>query len=150
MSSWDSLAVGTAPEPLVFGPVTRGDIVRYLGASGDLNPLHYDDAFAQAGGFPTVISVGMLQAAVMGSFATAWLGAENIRHIKARFKEVVFPGDVLTFTGSVVGKRESPEGLIVEIEMLGTRQSGGVAVQGWATFNLTEKDSIGGSENGKT
>ena len=55
-------AVGDRAEPRQFGPITRTDFVRYQGASGDFHPLHHDETYAHASGFPTVFSVGMFQA----------------------------------------------------------------------------------------
>ena len=49
----------TLPPPRVYGPVTRTDVVRYQGASGDLNPVHHDEPFARAAGFPAPLGVGM-------------------------------------------------------------------------------------------
>jgi acyl dehydratase len=76
---WDDLEEGTANEPRQYGPITRTDIVRYQGASGDFNPIHHDDEFAQKAGFPSVFSVGMLTAGILASYATDWLGAANVR-----------------------------------------------------------------------
>jgi acyl dehydratase len=132
---WEDLGEGTeGPAPLVFGPLTRTDIVRYQGASGDMNPIHHDEPFARAAGYPAPLGVGMLPAGVMGAWATAWLGAENVRRFKVRWKEQVWPGDVLTFTGKVARRIEEGGERRVEIDLVCTRQSGGVAVQGWATF----------------
>ena len=36
------------PPPLVVGPLTRTDLVRYQGASGDMQPVHHDEEFARA------------------------------------------------------------------------------------------------------
>ncbi len=80
--TWDDLAVGTEAEPRTYGPLTRTDFVRYQGASGDFNPIHHDETFAKASGFPTVFSVGMLQAGILASFATDWLGAANVRVVR--------------------------------------------------------------------
>ena len=44
------------PPPLEIGPITRTDIVRYAGASGDLNPIHHDEGFATSAGFPSVLA----------------------------------------------------------------------------------------------
>jgi acyl dehydratase len=49
-----SYAKGDALPQRVFGPITRTDIVRYQGASGDFNPIHHDDDFAKSAGFPSV------------------------------------------------------------------------------------------------
>ena len=40
--------------------ITRDSLVRYAGASGDFNPIHYRDDFAQAVGLPGVLAHGML------------------------------------------------------------------------------------------
>lgn len=124
------VTVGDTAEPRVFGPITRTDIVRYAGASGDFNPIHHDETFATAAGFPTVFSIGMYQAALLATFATDWLGADAIRRYTVRFLEQVWPGDELTCTG-VVTKAE--DGL-VEVELTCTRQTGGVAISGSAAF----------------
>ena len=77
--TWDDLTEGTAAEPRDFGPLTRTDFVRYQGASGDFNPIHHDEEYAKSAGFPTVFSVGMLQAGILATYVTDWLGAANVR-----------------------------------------------------------------------
>ena len=94
-------AVGDAAEPRQFGPITRTDFVRYQGASGDFDPLHHDEIFAHAAGFPTVFSVGMFQAGLLATYATDWLGADTIRRYTMRFQEQCWPDDVLTCEGAV-------------------------------------------------
>lgn len=125
-----TLAVGDAAEPRTFGPITRTDIVRYAGASGDFNPIHHDEHFATSAGFPTVFSIGMYQAALLATFATDWLGAENVRRFTVRFKEQVWPGDELTCNGTVT----AIDGDQVTVELTCTRQTGGVAIGGEAVF----------------
>lgn len=126
--------VATKPEPLVHGPVTRTDFVRYQGASGDMNPIHHDEEFATAAGFPSPFSVGMFQAGLLASWATDWLGAENVRNFRVRFKEQVWPGDVLTCTGEVTKDYDTDGERRVDLELSCTRQTGGVAITAWATF----------------
>ena len=53
------IAVGDAPAPRVVGPLSVADFVRYAGASGDFNPLHYDETIARAAGFESVFAQGM-------------------------------------------------------------------------------------------
>lgn len=69
-----SPVVGTAAEPRTYPPLTRTDFVKYQGASGDFHPLHHDELYARETGFPSVFSVGMLQAGLLASYATDWLG----------------------------------------------------------------------------
>jgi len=54
--------------------VTRTDLVRYAGASGDFNPIHFDDAVAAGEGLPGVLCQGMLTAALGLEAVVDWLG----------------------------------------------------------------------------
>ncbi|HEY3259148.1 MAG TPA: MaoC/PaaZ C-terminal domain-containing protein, partial [Pseudonocardiaceae bacterium] len=65
---------GTAIPDLVDSPSTRTDYVRYQGASGDMNPIHHDEEYARAAGFPTVFAVGMLAAGILGSYLADLFG----------------------------------------------------------------------------
>jgi acyl dehydratase len=120
------------PPPHRFGPITRTDIVRYQGASGDMNPIHHDEPFAIAAGFPAPLCVGMFQAGALVAWAADWIGPDKVRRTRIRWKEPVFPGDVLTFAASVVNE----EGQSLELHLTGKRQTGGLAVEAWATFAL--------------
>lgn len=130
------LAVGTAATPRTFGPLTRQMFVRYAGASGDFNPMHYDDELARSAGFPSVFSQGMHQAALLATFAVDWLGPENVRRFRVRFLEQVWPGDVLTCQGVVSALAQGEEGRIVTVDLSCTRQTGGLAISGTAEFVL--------------
>lgn len=131
---WDELTEGASAPPRKVGPLTRTDFVRYQGASGDMNPVHHDETFAKAAGYDAPLGVGMFHAGVMATWATDWLGPENVRAFKVRWKEPVWPGDVLTFEGRVTRKYEDGAERRVDLELVCTRDGGGVAVQGWATF----------------
>ena len=54
-----NLTIGQELPPRQF-KITRDSLVRYAGASGDFNPIHYRDDFAQAVGLPGVLAHGML------------------------------------------------------------------------------------------
>jgi acyl dehydratase len=130
-----AITVGTTAESRTFGPLTTQMFVRYSGASGDLNPMHYDDALARAAGNPSVFSQGMHQSALLATFATDWLGAENVRRFAVRFREQVWPGDVLTCTGEVVASKPASNGAeLVTVTLTCTRQTGGIAISGSADF----------------
>jgi acyl dehydratase len=131
-----SYQVGDALPERTFGPISRTDIVKYQGASGDFNPIHHDENFAKSAGFPTVFSVGMLQASYLATYATDLLGPTSVRRFRTRFREQVWPDDVLTCKGSVTALRTDEESgeKVADLELVVTRQTGGVAIQGWATF----------------
>jgi acyl dehydratase len=131
---WEDLREGVGPEPLVLGPITRTDFVRYQGASGDMNPVHHDEEFARAAGYHAPLAVGMFQAGVLAAWAAEWLGPENVRLVRVRWKEAVWPGDVLTFDAAVMRKLEEAGERRVEVSLRCTRQTGGVAVEGSTVF----------------
>jgi acyl dehydratase len=131
-------SVGAKAPSRDFGPLTRQMFVRYAGASGDLNPMHYDDEFARTAGHPSVFAQGMFSAALLAGFATDWLGAGNVRHFGVRFREQVWPGDVLTCAGSVTAVSIEPDGDRVSLELSASRQTGGVAITGIAEFVVSQ------------
>src|SRR4051794_76237 len=57
--------------------VTRADLVRYAGASGDFNPIHWNERFAREVGLPGVIAHGMFTMALAGRAVTTWAGAAD-------------------------------------------------------------------------
>ena len=130
------IEVGTVAPTRDFGPLIIADFVRYAGASGDLNPIHYDDAFARSAGYPSVFSQGMHQAALLASFATGWLGADTVRRFQVRFRDQVWPGDVLTCSGVVTAVSPQSGATLVTVELAATRQTGDAAVIGSADFLL--------------
>jgi len=124
----------TLPPPLVLGPLTRTDFVRYQGASGDMNPVHHDEPFATAAGYPGPLAVGMFAAGVMNSWASDHLGPENVRRTRVRWRKAAFPGTVLTINGKVAATRDEDQ--TVELEITATDQDGDIALEVWMTFVL--------------
>jgi acyl dehydratase len=118
-----------------FGPVSMTDIVRYQGASGDLIPLHHDDEFARAAGFPAAFSVGMLSAGWLASVVTDSFGETAVRRFGTRFTGIVHRGDVLTASGEVVGLSTDGEP-VAELELRLRNQDGHVVVKGRAEVVL--------------
>lgn len=92
---------GDAPSTRIVGPITQTDIVRFAGAGGDFNPLHHDPGFVARTGFPGVIAMGQMHAAILAGFLTDWVGSESLRRFGVRFKAPVFVGDTLSFDATV-------------------------------------------------
>lgn len=115
------------------GPVTRTQIVRFAGASGDFNPMHHDESFALAAGQPGVFAMGQLPAGMLGSMVAEWLGADKVVGYGVRFREKVWPGDRLVLSGEVT---EEVDGLRV-CELRATREADdGVVLTGWARARI--------------
>jgi acyl dehydratase len=75
--------------------VTRADLVRYAGASGDFNPIHWSDRVARAVGLPGVIAHGMYTMALAAQALQVWAGrAGAVAEFGVRFtKPVLVPDD---------------------------------------------------------
>ena len=88
------VAVGTELPEQTY-PVTRADLVRYAGASGDFNPIHWNDRVATEVGLPGVIAHGMLTMALAAQYLADWAGDPTaVVSISNRFtKPVVVPDD---------------------------------------------------------
>ena len=112
---------------------TRGHFVRYAGASGDFNPIHWDETFATSAGYPSVFGMGMFTTGVAARLITDWAGAGSVRRLRVRFAAQVWPDEALRFRGTVSGI--SPEGTHVEIEV--TNPDGEVKLTGTAIAAVT-------------
>ncbi len=132
--SWSSLSEGLEAEPRNFGPITRTDMAKYQGASGDWSPPHHDEEYARKYGYEGVFSLGMLHGGFLATMTTDWLGAQNVRKFGLRFKDIGWPGDVYTCTARIVKKYQENNEQLIDLELRCTRQTGAVAAEGWATF----------------
>ncbi len=87
-------------------PVTRADLVRYAGASGDFNPIHWNQRVATSVGLPDVIAHGMFTMALAGRAVTDWAadpGALVEYHVRFG-RPVVVPDDDAGAEVTVRGK----------------------------------------------
>jgi acyl dehydratase len=83
--------------------VTREDVKAYADASGDDNPLHQDDAFAQTRGFDAIIAHGMFTMAHLTTCLAEWAGDPlALTHIRAQFRSTVSMGQSIIAGGTVV------------------------------------------------
>lgn len=130
-------ALGAPPE-FRFGPVSRTDLVRYAGASGDFNPLHHDETFARAAGLLRVMAHGMFSAGLLGSFLLAWVGERPVRRFKVRFLSPVWPGDVLIAGGEVVGAATREGKPVALLALRLWREDGAEVVTGEAEVECAE------------
>jgi acyl dehydratase len=111
----DTVEKGTELPPLSLR-VTRADLVRYAGASGDFNPIHWSDRVASSVGLPGVIAHGMLTMALAGRLVTQWAGdPANVRSYGVRFtRPVVVPDDdegaLVEFSGKVHDVSDAEDG----------------------------------------
>ncbi|HKE69338.1 MAG TPA: MaoC/PaaZ C-terminal domain-containing protein [Nocardioidaceae bacterium] len=100
-----SLKPDVSPEPAQFR-VRRSDLVRYAGASGDFNPIHWSQRVATEVGLPGVIAHGMYTLGLAGRAVAEWAGgADRVVELGGRFtKPVVVPDDESGVVVEVAGE----------------------------------------------
>jgi len=124
-----ALTVGDAGEEFVVEKVDRSSFIRYAGASGDFNPIHWNEDFAKSAGYPGVFAQGMWTAGVLSTFLTNWVGADNVKRFRTRFVGQVWPGEKLVCSGTVT----SIDGESAEIELSVVNGEGERKIAGDAT-----------------
>ncbi len=88
--------------------ITRADLVRYAGASGDFNPIHWSEATAQAAELPGVISHGMLSMGLVVDLVTEWTNDPSaIIDYQTRFSAMV-PVEETTHTANPARPFDNP------------------------------------------
>ncbi|MCW0215779.1 MAG: MaoC family dehydratase [Pseudonocardia sp.] len=120
--------------------LTRADLVRYAGASGDFNPIHWSERIATGAGLPGVIAHGMLTMATAGRLVTNWIGDPTaIRTFGVRFtRPVLVPDDdegaLVDITGVVGEVTESDGARIARVDI--TAKFDGKTVLGRASAEV--------------
>ncbi len=112
-ASPNGLEAGAVLPPRTFR-ITRADLVRYAGASGDLNPIHWSERFATGVGLPGVIAHGMYTMGLAGQAVVEWAGdPAAVVEFGVRFPKPVAVPDDDTGTELVVSavvKGVTPDG----------------------------------------
>ncbi|MCW2502211.1 MAG: dehydratase [Actinomycetia bacterium] len=130
--SYDDVEPGMALPPARY-PVQRADLVRYAGASGDFNLIHWNERVAHEVGLPDVIAHGMFSMAEAVRLVTDWAGdPAAVVEYGVRFtKPVVVPDDgtgaVIEVSGTV---KKKLDGRQVQVDLVAV--SGGEKVLGQA------------------
>lgn len=126
-----------APETLQLAErrITQARVAEYADASGDHNPLHLDEAFAQGTPYGRPIVHGMLVLSLLSEMMTAAFGGAWLRggRLRARFRAPVFPGDAVRATGTL---RSVGEGVAV-YETAVENQDGASVITGEARVPLS-------------
>jgi acyl dehydratase len=131
--------VGRELPEFVVERLSRTDLVRYAGASGDFNPIHHDEGFAQAAGNPSVFGHGMLTAGFLAKCLTDVVGPEGLRRYQVRFATRVWPGETITCRGTVTRVYHEAGEDRIDGEVQATTPDGGVAVRGTFTAALPRR-----------
>ncbi|SEQ90097.1 FAS1-like dehydratase domain-containing protein [Natrinema salaciae] len=128
------LAVGDAGPTAVVDDLERKQFVKYAGASGDFNPIHYDEPYATAAGNESVFGQGMFTAGITSRVVANWFDLRDVASFGVRFQSRVFPGDTVVATGEVVEIDEDAR--TVETELEARTTAGETLLTGTATAAL--------------
>jgi acyl dehydratase len=109
--SFDTVAVGDQI-PAVSYPIQRVDLIRYAGASGDFNVIHWNERIATSVGLPNVIAHGMFTMATGGRYVSDWIGDPGaVLEYGVRFTNMVpvpdETGAVVEITGEITEKDDA-------------------------------------------
>lgn len=95
------LQVGDELESIELAPVSRLDLIKYAGASGDYNPIHTIDEEAERLGLPGIIAHGMWTMGNLAKLFTSFYDEGFLQDYTIRFKGMVFLNDIVTLKGSL-------------------------------------------------
>jgi len=113
--------------------LTRTDLVRYAGASGDFNPMHHDEVLAVAAGQPSVFGHGMFSMGFLGSALTDYVGIGNVRRFQVRFAKQTWPDEDLRTQIVVKAKRVDGADHLLDLDVRLANAAGEEKVVGEAT-----------------
>ena len=136
MTRFEDIKVGDAIPPLTKPAITHLQLALYAGAGADHNPIHLDADAAKAGGLPGIIAHGMLPLGFLGQLLTQWVPQTQLRGLSARFVAMAFPGDVISCSGKISGKRKQNGETLVDLEIAAQNQKGEIIQLGKATVAL--------------
>lgn len=141
---YEDVVVGGEVKPLVKQPTTR-QLVMWAGASGDYNPIHYDQDFALSHGLPGVIVHGQLVTCFLGQLMTDWAGKQGrLQKLVCSYKAMNYPGEAITCRGQISQKYEANGKHCIECTVWAENPRGEKTVTGKAVVVLPSRGSATG------
>ena len=112
---WEKINEGDEKE-LSVGPITRPDLVKNAGASGDFNPNHHEEIYSIRSGIDKPFAHGMLQGGILSRLITDWFGVGTLRYFRLRFSAQTWPGDTINCKAKIIKKIEEENSIEIEAE----------------------------------
>lgn len=131
MSTLTDLQIGDSLEDIVLSPVSRIDLIKYAGASGDYNPIHTIDDEAKKAGLPGIIAHGMWTMGNLAKVFTPYFEEGFLQDYSIRFKGMVFLTDVITLRAELAEKNDNQ----LKFKVAALNQNGKEVLQGNAVFS---------------
>jgi len=130
MSTLTQLKLGESVQEIQLEPVSRIDLIKYAGASGDFNPIHTIDEEAKRAGLPGIIAHGMWTMGNLAKLFTPYYEEGFVKDYSIRFKGMVFLNDVITLKATL--KEVNEPSLRFEVKAL--NQNGNEVLKGEVLF----------------
>jgi acyl dehydratase len=130
MSTLTQLQVGECVKEMQLEPVSRIDLIKYAGASGDFNPIHTIDEEAEKAGLPGIIAHGMWTMGNLAKLFTPYYEEGYVKDYSIRFKGMVFLNDVITLKATLKEVNEP----ILRFEVQALNQNGNEVLKGEVLF----------------
>ena len=136
---YDDVGVGEQIPPLTV-TVDETQLFFFSAATYNGHRIHYDKEWAQAEGYDDVLVQGPLQAALLARAVGDWIGGRGrLVSFSVQNRAVAYPGQPLTFGGTVTGKRPTDLGAgLVDLDIVG-RRGDTVLMPGTATVELPRR-----------
>ncbi|MBN8605491.1 MAG: dehydratase [Caulobacterales bacterium] len=125
---------GAALPELMRGPITRGTLALYAGASNDHVMLHIDSDFARAAGMGDVFAHGMLSMAYLAQLIAQVAPAENVRSWKVRFLAITPVHATVRCSGEVLDVYEAEGRALARLRIRTTIHTGVTTLEGEAVI----------------
>lgn len=129
--------VGDVLPEITFGPITRGMLALYAGASGDHNLIHIDIDMAKKAGMPDVFAQGMLSFGVLARVPTQWAGSDRLKSFGARFVSMTQVHDLITCSGQIADRFDEGGETFARIALTAIAQDGRKTLTGEALVKLS-------------
>ena len=134
MTALAELSVGSSLNRIELPPVSRMDLIKYSGASGDYNPIHTIDEEAEKAGLPGIIAHGMWTMGNLAKLFTPYYEEGFVQDYFVRFQSMVFLNDIITLKATVKEKDDKT----IRFAVAAVNQHGKEVVKGEAVFSLYE------------
>ena len=131
MSTLTQIQVGESLKEIQLDPVSRIDLIKYAGASGDFNPIHTIDEEANKAGLPGIIAHGMWTMGNLAKLFTPYFDDGFVQDYSIRFKGMVFLNDVITLKASLKEVVDNK----LRFQVQAVNQNGNEVLKGEVLFN---------------
>jgi acyl dehydratase len=131
MSTLTQLQAGESLKEIQLEPVSRIDLIKYAGASGDFNPIHTIDEEAKKAGLPGIIAHGMWTMGNLAKLFTPYFEEGFVQDYSIRFKGMVFLNDVITLRATLKEVVDNK----LRFQVQAVNQNGNEVLKGEVLFN---------------